>query len=50
MLRVDKVSQTKYNPESSDSSQKSKQQNVLKILPKILFFEIVSSCKNHGWK
>ena len=50
MLRVHKISQAEDNPKSSDGSQKSKQQNVLKILPKILLFEIVSTCKDHGWK
>jgi len=47
---VNKVGQSEYGSEGNDSSKKTEDKNVLEVLFEIFFLEIVSACKNHGWK
>ena len=44
-----KVGQSKNGTKGNDGSKKSKEKDVLEVSLEILFFEVVASCKDHGW-
>ena len=46
---VNEVRESENGAESNDSSQKSKEEDVFEVPLEILFFEVVASCKDHGW-
>lgn len=50
MQLIHQHSQTKDNSKGSDSSNKTIDEDILEVLPKIFFLEIISSSKDHRWQ